>query len=292
MYQFFFKYYSSWVIFFCIKNTQISVFPVKEENFANCGSTKVFSYKFSPLMTKCLCIPPLLWLRDWNTAVLWLWAEKVPSHVVVHFLFSPWQWGGIATWVCMRVIDAASINHKQFQENILKTYCFLGDLLHLQPHTSDPAAYRIWLSAIRAEYLNMVTAKCFPSHLWFFFFFLFIIKDLSPVCLVFVHFFNVIMCCFSCTHCSSMSFVYFLILLTDMLIDFYKMNFYTKCIFFIFLRKIKVLFSSHQLSCACFYIVSSPWPPVSLVCSRKEKKKSHKLFRFCHHVAYMRTAEK
>lgn len=65
--------------------------------------------------------------------------------------------GGISTCVCIRVTDAASINHKQFQENILKTYCFLGDLLHLQHHTSDPAAYRIWLSAIRAEYLNMVT---------------------------------------------------------------------------------------------------------------------------------------
>lgn len=44
--------------FVCIKNTQISVFPVKEESFANCGSTKVFSSKFSSLMTKCTCIPP------------------------------------------------------------------------------------------------------------------------------------------------------------------------------------------------------------------------------------------
>lgn len=115
----------------------------------------------------------------------------------VHFLFSPWQRGGIATWVCIPVIDAASINHKQLQENILKTYCFLGDLLHLQPHTSDPAAYRIWLAAIRAEYLNMVTTKCFPSHVWFFLLLFFIIKDLSPVCLVFVDFFNVMFLLYS-----------------------------------------------------------------------------------------------
>lgn len=158
--------------FFCIKNTQISVFPVKEENFASCGSTKVCNSKFSPLMTKWLCIPPLLWLRGWNAAVvlvwcLCLWAEKVPRSCLFTFCSLPGS-GGIATWVCICVIGAASISHKQLQENILKTFCFLGDLLHLQPHTSDPAAYRIWLSAIRAEYLNMVTTECFPSHAWFF----------------------------------------------------------------------------------------------------------------------------
>lgn len=140
------------------------MFPVKENSFANCGSMKVFSSKFLSLMAKRVCIPPFKWLRGLEYCssagliYLWLWTDK-GNQVMWSFTFCalPGSGGGIATCVCIGVTDAASINHKQFQENILKTYCFLGDLLHLQHHTSDPAAYRIWLSAIRAEYLNTVT---------------------------------------------------------------------------------------------------------------------------------------
>lgn len=59
LYQFFLLVFLN--DFVCIKNTEISVFPVKEEEFVNYGSTKVFNSKFSPLMTECLCIPPLTW---------------------------------------------------------------------------------------------------------------------------------------------------------------------------------------------------------------------------------------
>lgn len=144
-----------------IKKTYISIFPVKEENFASCGSTKVFSSKFSPLMTKCSCIPPLMWGRlEYCSSPGFIFVAltgRVTKSCGCSLFVLSLAVGGIATCVCIHVTEAASINHKQFQENILKTYYFLGDLLHLHHRTSDPAAYRIWLSAIRVDCLNVVT---------------------------------------------------------------------------------------------------------------------------------------
>lgn len=74
---------------------------------------------------------------------------------------------------------------------------------------------------------------------------LLIMKDLSLACLVFVDLFHPLWL-FSCTCYSSRSGVELLVLLTEMLIDFYKTNFST--FFFFFVGKIKVpsFFSGDQ----------------------------------------------